>query len=161
MKKKIKTNIIHPATSVVEADFTSGVDSKLSRKKIGNPLIRIKNGLLIILLISALGSAAYFWNDARDAREHTTQAIEAKQEEETKNVVESLSSVLLIDTSDEPTVARIENPDVLKTSNQDFYKDVQVGDYLVLYSKKAIIFRLNERKIINVAPIVDTSQTAQ
>ena len=115
----------------------------------------------LAVVVVSLGVAAYFWNDAREAKQQTPDAIAARNQEETQNVVASLTSVLFIEGDDEPTVARVEDPSILQDSNPDFYKNVEIGDYLVLYPQRAIIYRLAEKKIVNIAPIINTSDLQQ
>ncbi len=138
---------------------------KKSKRKIGLKGSSMSGRLTVILLLivalAGLGAAGYFWNDARSAKQQTPEGVAQKNQEETDQVVSSLASIILIEGEDKPTVARVENPDVLKKANQDFYKNVQVGDYLVLYPQRAIIYRLGEKKIVNIAPIINTSQQTQ
>ena len=56
-----------------------------------------------------------------------------------------------------PTVARVEDPEKLKTSNETFYKDIQKGDYLIIFPKRAIVYRESNDQIINIAPIINTA----
>lgn len=125
------------------------------------PKINIKSLLVAVVLIAALGAAGYFWNDARQAKQQSPEAVAQKNQEETDQVVTSLSKIIVIEGEDKPTVARVENPDTLKKANQDFYKNVQIGDYLVLYPQRAIIYRLGENKIVNIAPIINSSELQQ
>ncbi len=113
-----------------------------------------------VIVAGSLFAAVYYWNEAQEAREDSTEAVEQRNLEETQQVVGSLGQVLLL--SDEnPTVARVEDPEILKQSNPDFYENIQAGDYLVLYPQRAIIYRASETKIINIAPIVNTDQLRQ
>lgn len=117
--------------------------------------------LVVLTVVLSLGAAVYFWNDARQAKQETPDAVAAKNLKETERVVNELSKILLLNADQDPTVARVEDPSVLQQSNPDFYKDIQVGDYLVLYPQRAIVYRSSETKIINIAPIVNTEQLQQ
>jgi len=123
--------------------------------------LSLKAWLMIVIVLLSLGTAAYFWNDARNAKQQTPEAIKTRNEEETSKVVTDLGNTLLIEEGQDPTVARIEDPSILQSSNPDFYKDAQTGDYLILYPQRAIIYRLDESKIINIAPIINTDQLNQ
>lgn len=118
----------------------------------------MKSWFLLLIVVGSLGAAVYFWQDAQDARENSPEAVAARNEEESNRVIGALNSILLTESEDAPTVARIENPQVLIDANADFYKNAQEGDYLVLYPQRAIIYREAEDRIINVAPIINTSQ---
>ena len=132
---------------------------KKSRLKFGRPSWKVI--VAAVLVLASLGAAAYFWNEAREARERTPEATQARNIQETERVVGELSEILLIEGDAEPTVARVEDPEVLKSSNPDFYKNTQVGDYLVLYPQRAIVYRSSENQIINIAPIINTDQLQQ
>jgi uncharacterized protein HemX len=125
---------------------------KVSKK----PPFNWKVVLVIVVLVLALGAAFYFWNEANNAKDATPEAVAAKNQEESDRVINSLSLVLYTDSEDQPTVARIEDPEVLKAANEDFYKNAQTGDYLVLYPNRAIIYRESENLVVNVAPIINT-----
>lgn len=114
--------------------------------------------LVVLALIASFGASIYFWQDARDAKRNSPDSIAAKNQQESSEIIDLLSNVLLIESESEPTVARVEDPETLINANPDFYSKVVVGDYLILYPQRAIIFRANESKVINVAPIIDASR---
>lgn len=111
-----------------------------------------------LVLLAAVGAAAYFYTQYRDVRDNPTQAVAQRNNEETTRVLTKLKSVLRIDETDAPTVARVDDPAKLKATNEEFYRNVEKGDYLVLYPKRAILFRETNSQIINVAPIINTSE---
>ena len=112
----------------------------------------------LVVTAIAVGVAAFFYNHAQDAKEQSPEVVAEKNLQETERVVSELKEILLINGDQDPTVARVEDPAVLQESNPDFYKDIQVGDYLVLYPQRAIVYRSSETRIINVAPIINTDQ---
>ncbi len=113
---------------------------------------------VLVLFVALAGAVLYFWNDARVAKQNTADAVDQRNQEETAQVITELSEILLIKTDDEPTVARVEDPEVLRNSNEEFYADAEAGDYIILYPRRAIIYRSSNQQIINVAPIINTSQ---
>ena len=48
-------------------------------------------------------------------------------------------------------------PEKLKASNETFYKDIQKGDYLIIFPKRAVVYRESNDQIINIAPIINTA----
>lgn len=128
-------------------------NSKSVKTRSNKPLIAIMAGLLIL----ALGFGGFMYYKYRDISSDPSTAITEKNQEETTRVLEGLKKRLLISETDAPTVARVEEPEKLKSSNQEFYKDVQKGDYLVIFPKRAIIYRETLDQIINVAPIINTA----
>ncbi len=138
------------------------VDTKVEKKKkiIKKPPFNWKVITVMVVLVLALGAAFYFWNEAQTAKSSTPEAVAARNQEESERVISSLSLVLYTESEDQPTVARIEDPAVLQRANEDFYRNAQAGDYLVLYPNRAIIYRESENRVINVAPIINTSNIA-
>ncbi len=145
--------------AVVNNPVIVGSPAGVVKKRFSVPKVSMKSGLVGVMLFAAIGAAGFFWNQSRSAGQQSPEAVEARNQQETESVVSALSSVLLIEGEDKPTVARVEDPEKLKTANKDFYKNVQVGDYLVLYPQRAIIYRQAEKKIVNIAPIVNTAQS--
>jgi len=132
-------------------------ETKKTATKIKRPPFNWKVVVVMVVIVLALGAAFYFWNEARTAKSSTPEAVAAKNQEESDRVISSLSLVLYTDSADQPTVARIEDPEVLRAANEDFYKNAQTGDYLVLYPNRAIIYRESENLVVNVAPIINTN----
>lgn len=127
-------------------------------KKPKNNNGKILNIVLSILLVGALAAGGFFYSKYRSVSGDPKKAVASKNASETKDVLDAVNKVIFTESDKQPTVARVESPDTLKKSNPDFYKNVTAGDYLILYPQRAIVFRKSENKIINVAPIVDTSK---
>lgn len=121
--------------------------------------------LLVFIVAVVIGAsvalALHYKNEADKLKENPAQAQADKNQAETDRVLGALKSVLFIGESEAPTVARVEDPEKLKTSNQEFYKDIQKGDYLVIFPKRAIIFRESANQIMNIAPIINTADLQQ
>lgn len=140
--------------------MADNVEIKVEKKansKSRMPKMSVTNWLVMLAVVLLAGAAFYFWQDAQDARNQTPEAIAERNEEESQRVIQQLGEILQISTDQEPTVARIEDADVLREANPDFYTDAQENDYLVLYPQRAIIYREDENKIVNIAPIINTA----
>lgn len=114
--------------------------------------------VMAVLLVGSLGAAVYFWQQSQDAKSNSTEEVAARNSEESKRIVTALDEILLTEREEDPLVARVDNPEALKKANPDFYKNVQQGDHLIVFTQRAVIYRESEKKIINIAPIVDTSK---
>lgn len=114
--------------------------------------------VVTVLIILLMGAGGFFYHKYQNAIANPQAQLEQRNSSETKGVVGSLGKILLLPSDKQPTVAKVEDVEKLKKSNETFYKDITKGDYLVLYSDRAIIYRKKENKIINIAPIVDTSK---
>lgn len=133
------------------------------RAKLKNPSSKRLNKKTILITLITGGlislSGVLYFKYQQVARNPQAQ-VEQKNSKETKDVVKSLGKILLLPSDNHPTIAKVEDVEKLKKSNDKFYKDIQKDDYLILYPDKAIIYRKKENKIINIAPIVDTSKSA-
>ena len=124
------------------------------KNKITRPIFNWKTMLVIGLFVVVLAGSAYYWFEVRGdsgSGDVTTQS----NLEESEQVLESLNQILLTESDKTPTIARIEKPERLRENNEDFYKNAQEGDYLILYPKRAVIFRQSENLIINVVPYIN------
>lgn len=87
------------------------------------------------------------------------QGNNAANQEKAKTVVERVKKLMDIDTSVEPTVATI--VDVAKLREQNpFYNKAENGDYLIVTQTRAILYREEENKILDVVPVQIEPQTA-
>jgi uncharacterized protein HemX len=135
-----------------EPDLLPSQERRVKNKKTRAVIVALS-----VLLLVALGFGGYMYWKYRDISSDPKSAITEKNQEETTRVLDGLKRRLLISETDAPTVARVEEPEKLKASNQEFYKDIQKGDYLVIFPKRAIIYRESIDQIINLAPIINTS----
>lgn len=100
-----------------------------------------------------------FYQKYQDVKSDPSSAQKAQNSAETKRVLDKLKQVLRIDETEAPTAARVEDPAKLQKANAEFYKNVQKGDYLVIFPKRAIIYRESNNQLINIAPIINTNGT--
>lgn len=117
--------------------------------------------IVVIVLAAGIGGVLYYKNRAEKVESDPTSAQKQKNQAETDRVLGSLKLILAIDETEAPTVARVEDPAKLQSSNPEFYKNIQTGDYLVIFPKRAIIYRESSNQIINIAPIINTSDLQQ
>ena len=113
--------------------------------------------LLILVLVAGLAGTMYYKDRAEKVEADPASVQQEKNQAETDRVLTAFKKTILIGETDAPTVARVEDPEKLKSSNPDFYKDIQTGDYLVIFPKRAIVYREANDQIINIAPIINTS----
>jgi hypothetical protein len=141
-----------------DVPVTSKKSKKLNLKKPSKTFLIVG---LAVLFILTLASSIYFYNQYKTVKDDPTAAIKAKNLKETERVLAEVKGIILIESSDAPTIARVEDPAALQKNNATFYKNVQKGDYLVLYKDRAIIYRESNNQIINVAPIINTAELQQ
>jgi hypothetical protein len=135
--------------------------SKIKKINVKKPNKKVLSVGLVLLFVLAIGSSIYFYTQYKDVKNNPTAAINAKNSQETEKVLAEVKGVILIENTEAPTIARVEDPSALQKNNAVFYKNVQKGDYLVLYKDRAIIYRESNNQIINVAPIINTAELQQ
>lgn len=113
--------------------------------------------VVAVVLVAGAGAAYYYKDQADKVKSDPATVQKEKNQAETDRIMAAVSKALLINEKDKPTVARIEDPAKLQKSNADFYKDAQKGDYLIIYPKRALIYRESNNQIVNIAPIINTS----
>lgn len=82
--------------------------------------------------------------------------IEAKKggtEAEVRDVIAKVAAHIVIKADEQPTVATIQDADLLRTENSVFYKDAQNGDRLLIWSDKAVLYSTSMDKLLAVLPV--------
>lgn len=113
--------------------------------------------ITIILLISSI--SGFFYIKYLTLLKDPLAQVEQKNLQHTRDVINSLSKLILLPDNQTPTVAIAKNIESLKKSNPVFFKEIKKEDYLIIYPEQAIIYRRQENKIINIAPIAPTIKT--
>ena len=115
-------------------------------KKIMVPVV------IILILAGSLGSTYYFYTKYQTAS-RMLKDPSAASAAEVKNVTTKLSRLMQLPEGEDPTVATVLDKDKIK--DQPFFAKAENGDKVVIYTKagKAILYRMSENKIIDVAPI--------
>lgn len=105
--------------------------------------------LILILCLAAivvLGATVAFllW------RQHNSQN---DNKATSQRIIAKVDKLFILPTDEEPTVAEIQ--DKSKLSGQEFFKRVENGDYVLVYSKAKVAFLYREsiNKLVNVGPI--------
>ena len=62
-----------------------------------------------------------------------------------------LSRHLLFDAEEEHTIAVVKHPEDLIKKNAEFYKDVEKGDNLIVFTDRVILYRPSLDRIVNIS----------
>ena len=108
--------------------------------------------LAIFLYLALAGVGYYYYHQAADLKKNP-QKQQAVLQEEAKNLVATVSRLIVLPTDEDPTIATISDPEKLK--DQPFFANAKVGDKVLIYSKakKAILYDPESDKIVEVAPL--------
>lgn len=106
---------------------------------------------VVVVAFLAAGGMYYL---ARNKPEVLGLAKTAEQvQAETQSLVEEVGKLMTLPTDENPTIATVS--DVEKVKSQNFFKNAANGDRLLIYanSRKAILYRPSEKKIIEVGAV--------
>lgn len=111
---------------------------------------------LAVGLIALAATSGYFYWQYRQSQEQLNNPDKVAKEE-TQALIDRMSKLISLPGSNleegEPTLATVLDRDKLK--DQEFFKNAENGDKLLIYTKaqKAFLFRPSSGVIINVAPV--------
>jgi len=107
------------------------------------------NIAISIVALVAILAGVYFYYELKVLKT-TPQSIAQK---ETIDLVSKVSKLYLLPVDEEPTVATVSDPTILKS--QAFLIDAEKGDRVLIYVKagKAILYRPSIGKIIDTASV--------
>ena len=110
---------------------------------------KIINIVIILIAVVALALGGYFYYQVRLLKTDP-QTIAQK---EAVDLVSKVSKLYLLPVGEDPTVATVSDPEVLKS--QSFFTQALKDDKVLIYTKagKAILYRPDIDKIIETAPI--------
>lgn len=105
--------------------------------------------IAVVILLAAMGSAAYLWNENRKIKQDPN--VIAKQE--TAQLVGKVGKLMDLPADETPSIATVTDKEKLK--DQPFFANAENGDKVLIYAKaqKAILYRPASDKIIEVMPI--------
>lgn len=110
-----------------------------------------------ILCICSIAAEVYFYIQWKKATSDPAVADRA----ELQQIVEKIGEFMVLPTGEEPTLATVVDKSVLQ--DQTFFEQAENGDKVLIYTnaRKAILYRPDIHKIIEVAPIYfqDTAPT--
>lgn len=112
---------------------------------------------VVVVILLALGVAAYYAKSYYDLRANPDQATQA----ESKRLTDAVGKLYQLPRDETPIIGKVQDKEKLK--DQPFFKDAQNNDDILIYQKAkvAIIYRAIDNKLINVGPIaIDSAQQA-
>ncbi len=134
-------------SSVKQTPETKPARKSRSSKLKGKSLL-----VLALLLIIAIASSFYFYSKYHDVQ-NKLKHPEVVVKTETQSLIDKVSKHAELPGGEQPTIATVS--DVSKLAKQTFFANAKNGDKVMIYSKakKAILYRMGEDRIINIAPL--------
>jgi hypothetical protein len=110
---------------------------------------KIINIVILFVALFVIGLSLYFYFQLREVKTNLKEGVT----EEVKTVVLKVSELYLLPEGEDPTVATVSDPTILK--DQSFFNSAEKGDKVLIYNKagKAVLYRPSIDKIIEIAPI--------
>lgn len=114
-------------------------------------LFRIRIFVLTILLIAVAATAYYFYDQNKKTLTLLNNPKQAT-EQETKDLTEKVGKLMTLP-DEKPTIISVVDKE--KVKDQPFFAKAENGDKVLVYTaaKKAILYRPNANKIIEVGPV--------
>lgn len=113
--------------------------------------------VVIVLVTAAVLGAKQMWFKGPAKTAEKTVAPSAEQAtatpESIRELIAKVARHIVIKTGEDPTVATIQDVEILKRQNPVFYKDAQNGDRLLIWSDKAVLYSQSRDIILAVLPI--------
>lgn len=132
------------------------ISQDIKSEKSPNTVKRLLSMILVIVIfVVGVGSGYLVYNRLSEKNSKENESVDKQITE----ILDELGSLILLPKDETPTVMSVMDVESLKKENEEFYKDVVKGDILIIYSDKAIIFRREEKKIVNVAPVFIETDT--
>ncbi len=111
---------------------------------------------LIISVVALIGLAVKYLNLKKELDYlQDPQAQQARSKRETQDLVAQVGKLMVLPEG-EPTVATVVDAEAL-AKEQDFFKDAKNGNKVLIYKEKAILFNVEEGRIVNVGPIFSSN----
>lgn len=165
---KTSTEVRHePAKYKVPTKSSGLEDNKSGKKPAKQRRLRkpkLTTVLVLIVLLGLAAGSAYLYTQYEATQEKVEQLSTVQGQEElnktqTEQLLGEMRQMILLPTDEDPAVATI--IDINQLNSNEFYKDAQNGDRVIVYSnaKKAYIYRPDTKMVINVGSFqVDETQ---
>ncbi len=111
------------------------------------------------IVVIVIGSLVWLGKGYLDAKKELKKLSNPKEsaQNETQTLITQIGRTVELPAGEAPTLATVN--DATRLKNQEFFKDAQNGDKVLIYSKagKAILYRPSSKKTIQAAPISPTN----
>jgi type II secretory pathway pseudopilin PulG len=120
--------------------------------------------VVFILLIAAIGTAAYYikrYNDTQKQLKKVSSTSQQTAQAQNQQLIDKIGKLTPLPTGETPTVATV--TDITKLKDQPFFANAINNDKVLIYTqaKKAYLYRPSTNKLINIAPVnIGSDQTS-
>lgn len=130
-----------------EAPIVSSRESSASKTKRPSPFALLIVGVVIVVAIVLATKNALRGTTPEDTSSQNVAA------ENFDALITKVSRHIVINASESPSIATIEDPELLRSQNPGFYALASKGDRLLIWSDKALLYSESQDKILAVIPL--------
>lgn len=116
-------------------------------------------GVALLVMVASIPSI-YFYSQYQKVQMRASNPTEAAKQD-VRDTIAAVAKLMILPVEEEPTIATI--TDITRLKDQPFFVNAQNGDKVLIYtkSKKAILYRPDTAKIVDIAPVnIGTSAAA-
>lgn len=131
-----------------------------------NNLLKIIPFFAVIAFLGIASGIFFFYQYTRTQAELNSiksdpTALQKTSQEDAKKLIDEVGKLIELPTGEEPQIVTIS--DVTKLQDQPFFQKAKNGDKLLVYNNahKAILYDPTLKKIVDVAPVGDSTASAQ
>lgn len=105
-----------------------------------------------LLVVLAAAPSVYYFRQYQKVQIRINNPTEAAKQD-AADTIAAVARLMMLPADEDPTVMQV--TDVSKLKDQPFFANAQNGDKVIIYTKakKAILYRVETNKIIDVAPV--------
>jgi hypothetical protein len=151
-----QNNTYTPNQPVVSSVQNSAQNAPLTRSPEQAKKSNVNKVLLfvVILLLAAVSALGFMYY--KESQADSKQATQA----EVRKLADTVSRLVSVPEDETPTVATVIDAEKIKKNNPNFYKDVQNGDKMLVYSDRVILYDVSKGVVLNMV-LVDTTKLQQ
>lgn len=152
----IPANVHYQPSSPVHhqnsADLHSQGNTAKKPKKLGLFFGRKWTVIVIVILVAGVGLLAYFYMDTKNQLKEVSNNPDNAAKSEVDKIISDVGKTLKLP-SETPTLATVK--DVSKLKNQEFFKDAQNGDKVLIYAQsgRALLYRPSSGQVIEYSRV--------
>lgn len=110
-----------------------------------------------VIVVASLAVAGYFYSQNQQLKKNPQMIGQERADQ----ILEKLSQIIILPTDDQPTVAEVTDPTLLK--DHPFLAKAKKGDFIIVYPKaqKAYLYDPIAHKIIDVGSVANEAPVAE
>ncbi|MEO5928186.1 MAG: LytR C-terminal domain-containing protein [Patescibacteria group bacterium] len=109
--------------------------------------------IVVVVVVLAAAALAVHNMFVPSSRSMAGQEAKTTGDAQLDNLVQRVSRHIFVNTTENPSIATVEDPDALRLQNAQFYANASKGDRLLVWSDKAVLYSPGQDKIMAVLMI--------